>query len=403
MRVVVHDYAGHAFPAQLARSLASRGHAVLHLQLASFVSGKGRVEKEPADPPGLEFDRVDLGGEFAKYDVRRRIAHERRIGSELTARIEAFRPDVVLSNAPLLVQARVQRAARTLGAGFVFWQQDVISAAAGRVLGRRAQMLGVVAEQAIAPLERRLLRRSDAVVIIAQDFLPLLRRWGVDEARVTVIENWAPLAEIPVLPRDNAWAREHGVEAKTVFLYSGTLGFKHDPSLVLELARWATGEDALALVVSEGPGADWLAQHATQAAALRLLPYQPYERLPEVLASADVLVAVLDPEAGAFSVPSKVLTYLCAGRPLLAALPADNLAARVVERSGGGIVVPPRDAQALVAAAEELSADPERRAELGRAARAYAERTFDLAAIADRFEQVLGRAKRYARGPRRRR
>jgi glycosyltransferase involved in cell wall biosynthesis len=112
---------------------------------------------------------------------------------------------------------------------------------------------------------------------------------------------------------------------------------------------------------------------------------------------------VLDPEAGAFSVPSKVLTYLCAGRPLLAALPADNLAARVVERSGGGIVVPPRDAQALVAAAEELSADPERRAELGRAARAYAERTFDLAAIADRFEQVLGRAKRYARGPRRRR
>jgi putative colanic acid biosynthesis glycosyltransferase WcaI len=394
MRLVVHDYAGHAFPAQLARSLAGRGHDVLHLQLASFVSGKGRVEREPDDPPGLEFDRVDLGGEFAKYDVRRRIAHERRIGGELTARIEAFRPEVVLSNAPLLVQARVQSSARALGAGFVFWQQDVISAAARRVLGNRSRPLGVAAEQAVASLERRLLRRSDGIVIITADFLPLLRRWGVDETRVTVIENWAPLLEIPVLPRENAWAREHGLGGKTVFLYSGTLGFKHDPSLMLELARWASGRDALVLVVSEGPGADWLEEHATSDDALRLLPYQPYDLLPEVLASADVLVAVLEPEAGAFSVPSKVLTYLCAGRPLLGALPADNLAARVVERSGGGVVVLPRDAGALLGAAEELLVDPERRAVLGRAARAYAEKTFDLGAITDRFERVLERARR---------
>jgi glycosyltransferase involved in cell wall biosynthesis len=394
MRVVVHDYAGHAFPAQLARSLAGRGHDVLHLQLASFVSGKGRVERDAGDPPSLEFDRVDLGGEFAKYDVRRRVAHERRIGRELTGRIAAFRPDVVLSNAPLLVQARVQSAARELGAGFVFWQQDVISAAARRVLGQRSRFLGVAAEQAVAPLERRLLRRSDGVVTIAEDFVPLLRRWGVDQARVAVIENWAPIAELPALPRDNAWSREHRLEGKALLLYSGTLGFKHDPSLVLALARWAAGRDALVLVVSEGPGADWLQEHAGSGDALRLLPYQPYDRLPEVLASADVLVAILEPEAGAFSVPSKVLTYLCAGRPLLAALPADNLAAHVVERSGGGLVVPPRDPDALVAAAAELLDDPERRTQMGRAARAYAESTFDLGAITDRFEQVLARAKR---------
>src|SRR5215467_11375478 len=274
MRVVVHDYAGHAFPAQLARSLAGRGHDVLHLQLASFVSGKGRVEREPGDPQGLEFDRVDLGGEFAKYDIRRRIAHERRIGGELAARIAAFRPDVVLSNAPLLVQSRVQSAVRRLGAGFVFWQQDVISAAAGRVLGHRSRLVGVATEHAVAPLERRLLRRSDGVVIIAEDFRPLLRRWGIDEERVAVIENWAPLVELPELPRQNGWAQEHGLEGKAVFLYSGTLGFKHDPSLMLELARWAGGRDALVVVVSEGPGADWLAEHATAEDALRLLPYQ---------------------------------------------------------------------------------------------------------------------------------
>ena len=394
MRVVVHDYAGHAFPAQLARALAGRGHEVLHLQLASFVSGKGRVAREPDDPPCLEFDRVDLGGEFAKYDVRRRIAHERRIGSELAARIARFRPDVVLSNAPLLVQMRVQSATRSLAAGFVFWQQDVISAAARRVLGHRSRLLGVAAEHAVAPLERRLLRRSDGIVIIAEDFLPLLRRWGVDERRVTVIENWAPIDELPLLPRDNDWSREQGLDDSFVLLYSGTLGFKHDPSLLLELARWAGGVQAVVVVVSTGAGADWLTREGAGEPALRLLPYQSYERLPEVLASADVLVALLEPEAAAFSVPSKVLTYLCAERPLLVSVPRDNLAARVVEQSGGGVVVPPQDPEALVAAAVALRADAGLRRELGRQARAYAETVFDVAEIAGRFEQVLERAAR---------
>jgi colanic acid biosynthesis glycosyl transferase WcaI len=389
VRVVVDDYFGHAFPAQLARAMAGRGHQVLHLHCSSFVAGKGRLARTEADPPGLEFGAVDLGQPFAKYDVVRRIRHERKTARALVRRLRDFRPDAVLSTAPLLVQAELLRASHSLGARFVFWQQDVISIAARRVLGRRSRIVARGVEEAVATLERRLLRRSDAIVVISDDFVQLLRDWGIDGTRIDVIENWAPLDELPELPRENAWAREHDLEGAFVFLYSGTLGFKHDPALLLELARWARGSGAVVVVVSEGPGADWLAQHGGDEPALRLLPYQPYERFPEVLASGDVLVAVLDPEAAVFSVPSKVLSYLCAGRPLLVSVPGDNLAARVVERSGGGVVVPPRDRSALIAAAEDLLADRERRAELGNAARAYADSTFDVEAIAERFERVL--------------
>jgi colanic acid biosynthesis glycosyl transferase WcaI len=386
VRVVVHDYVGYAFPAQLARALAARGHDVLHLHCRSFVAGKGRLERTSADPPGLAFESVGLGEEFAKYDVRRRVAHELATGRELAGRIAAFRPDAVLSaNTPLFVQRSLLRATRRAGARFVFWQQDVISAAARRVAGRAAGA-------AAALLERRLLRRSDAVVVISEDFLPLLRRWGVPESRLVVIENWAPLDELPVVERANAWSAEHGLDGRFVLLYSGALGVKHDPGLLLELARWASGRDALVVVVSEGPGADWLAAQGGGEPSLRLLPYQPYERLPEALGSADVLVALLQPAAAGFSVPSKVLTYLCAGRPLLASVGRDNLAARVVERSGGGVVVPAADAPALVSAAQELLADPERRDELGRRARAYAETAFDIDTLATRFEEVLAGA-----------
>jgi glycosyltransferase involved in cell wall biosynthesis len=192
-----------------------------------------------------------------------------------------------------------------------------------------------------------------------------------------------------VLPRDNKWAREQGLPDRFVFLYSGTLGFKHDPSLLLELARWADVNESVVAVVSEGPGADWLAREGAGEQALRLFPYQPYERLSELLASADVLVALLEPDAGGFSVPSKVLTYLCAARPLLVSVARDNLAARVVERSGGGLVVPPKDPQALISASATLRANEGLGAELGRRARSYAEAAFDLERIADRVERVL--------------
>jgi colanic acid biosynthesis glycosyl transferase WcaI len=395
MRIVVLDYAGYASQIQLSRALAARGHDVLHLYCSSFVSAKGRVERQPDDLPTFTVDAVDLGEPFAKYNVPRRIAHERRTGRELASRIEGFRPNVVISaNTPLVVQAAVLRASKSSGAGFVFWLQDVISAAARRVLGRRSRLVGVAAEALVVPLERRLLRRSDAVVAISEDFLPILRRWGVPEDRVAVMENWAPVEELTVRPRDNAWAHEHGLVGPVVFLYHGTLGFKHDPSILLDLARWAGRNEAVVVVVSEGPGVDWLAESGADEPALRLLPYQPYERVPEVLASADVLLALLEPEAGRFSVPSKVLSYHCAERSLLVSVPLDNLAARIVERSGGGVVVPPGDSEQMLAAAAALRADPERREELGRRARAYAEKAFDIETITDRFESVLERAAR---------
>jgi glycosyltransferase involved in cell wall biosynthesis len=91
-------------------------------------------------------------------------------------------------------------------------------------------------------------------------------------------------------------------------------------------------------------------------------------------------------------VPSKVLSYLCAGRPILAAIPPENLAARTIERAGAGLVVPPSDEEAFLVAAKQLLVDGAVRTAAGRRARAYAEATFDTEVITDRFQQVIERA-----------
>ena len=112
--------------------------------------------------------------------------------------------------------------------------------------------------------------------------------------------------------------------------------------------------------------------------------------LPDVMGSADVLVAILEPDAGVFSVPSKVLSYLCASRPVLLAVPKENLAAKIVAESGAGLVVEPTDIAGFCAAAQQLIRfSTDLREQSAKAARQYAETHFDIRNIGDQFEAIL--------------
>ena len=139
------------------------------------------------------------------------------------------------------------------------------------------------------------------------------------------------------------------------------------------------------LVVAQGYGVPYLqtVKAEQRLDTLTLLPIQPAKHLADVLATADVLVATIEPDASTFAVPSKVLSYLCAGRPILLAAPKENLAARIVERANAGIVVNPADATGFFAAATRLRDDPQLRTKLGGNGRACARSAFDMQQITD--------------------
>ncbi len=396
MRILIHDFGGYPFPLPMSRRLAQRGHTVRHVYCASLQTTPNQaLPARPDDPATLSIAGITLGAPLDKYSFFKRWRQENEYGRLLCRAVEEFRPDVVLSgNAPLDAQRRLLKTSRAVGARFVFWVQDLLGVATHRLLRRKIPLLGAVVGRYYLGLERSLLRQSDQVVLITEDFSPILRAYGVDASRVRVIENWALLEETPARPRTNAWAQARGLAEATCLLYAGTLGMKHNPDLLLRLAlAFRQRPDVRVVVVSQGLGADWLkarkAEHGLDN--LVVLGFQPLEQVPDVLATADVLVAVLEPEAGVFSVPSKVLTYLCAARPLLLAVPPENLAARIVARHQAGVVTPPTDPAALVRAAGALLDDPLHRRALGRNARRYAEQAFDLDAVTDAFEAVLMR------------
>ena len=400
MKILVHDYAGYAFHVQLARHLARRGQDVLYLYSGSNTTPQGPLQKSPTDPPSFHSQAITLRRPIQKYALVQRWLQEREYAGLLARAIQNHRPELVIScNTPLDAQAAALTATRQTGAKFVFWLQDIIGVATNLILTKKLPGVGRLLGWYYIQLERRLLAQSDLIIPISNDFLPLLREWGTPPARTQVIPNWAPLENLPVLPKANPWSIRHGLDAKKLVLYTGTLGMKHDPNLILQLAiSLQSDPSTCVMVASQGPGADWLRERKAALGLdnLLLTGYQPTEQLPEMLAAADILVSVLEKEAGVFSVPSKVLAYLCARRALLLAVPAANLAARIVSENQAGLVVTPGDIQAFVSAAQQLLADPALRETYAAGARRYAEATFDIEKITDQFEalfQGLARAK----------
>jgi glycosyltransferase involved in cell wall biosynthesis len=394
MRILLHDYSGHPFQVELSRELSRRGHDVTHSYCDAYTSGKGHLSAEPGESIG--FDPIGVGVVVAKTSFGRRLVQELRFGVELARQVRRLRPDAVMcSNVPiptLVVLAFVLRLRRI---PWVLWHQDVQAVAIRSFAGTKLSRAFSVVATLIGVAEKWCARRSAAVVVIADSFVDVHRRWGT-AGKTTVIPNWAPLDEIRPVTRTNDWSHEHGLDDVRTLLYSGTLGLKHNPALLVGLARQVidAGQPVQLVVVNQGPAEQVLRDEADRLdVPLLLLPFQPYERLSEVLGSGDVLVVLLEQDAGAFSVPSKTLSYLCAGRPILGLMPAENLAATLV--SGvDGCVLPP-DAASLPAAAAWVGAvlsDAERRVALGKAARALAEQEFQLAGCADRFEAVLTRA-----------
>jgi glycosyltransferase involved in cell wall biosynthesis len=148
------------------------------------------------------------------------------------------------------------------------------------------------------------------------------------------------------------------------------------------------------VVIAGGAGAEWLREnaHEVRKDVLTLLPFQPYERLSEVLGASDVLIALLDSDAGGFAVPSKILSYLCAGRAIMLAAPRENQAAVVVERADAGVVISPDSTSDIANAARSLMENSELRARYAANARAYAERSFNIKSIAEGFLEVFSKS-----------
>lgn len=389
MRILVHDWSGHPFQVQLSRELSKNDNVVRHVYCSSFQTPRGNLSLKDSDPANFDICPVSLSETFHKDKFIKRRSQEIKVGKLIGKEITKFKPDIVISsNAPIDAQRKIISATRRAGAKFIFWQQDIYSEAIRRILSKRVAIIGNLIGIYYQWLEYAILKRSDHIVTITDDFVPILSKHGIRKQKISVIENWAPLEEIIAVERDNIWASENMKHSGLRIVYSGTLGYKHNPQILIDMAQ---NINAHLYVFSEGKAANRLSKSAIEQGVnnISVHGWVSYEHLSDMLSGADILVAIIEKDAGVYCVPSKVLSYLCVGRPIVGFIPKDNLARKIIEREKAGIAGDPDDVKTLIEKTKSLISDVNLRTKMGRNGRSYAQKTFEVKSITKKFETIM--------------
>jgi len=374
------------YTAAYAEALAAAGHTVTvvsgYQHYPEWTSQHRRWRWSGSRTGGPRLIRVPHAVP-AKPDARGRFALEASYGlATLPAMAMVGRIDAAIGVIPTLsggLAARVAGTLQRVPTGLLV--QDLMSTAAaqGGVPGASRRVAS-----AVAVAERRIVKGAH-VASVARGFEQPLHEIGARS--VTYLPNFAHLP--PGRGEDVETVRDrHGIPRDAFVVgYAGNLGYKQDLATVLAAAwRLRDYTDIYFVVVGEGAQRD-MVQESFLGEAVRgqLLPLQPAGEVPDLLRAFDLLLAPQRATVVDMSVPSKLTAYFSTGRPVLAAASDHSETAAQVHASGGGIVVPPGDPDALVGAIQALRCDPDLRARMGASAAAYASDAFDPGRAVERF------------------
>jgi colanic acid biosynthesis glycosyl transferase WcaI len=237
-------------------------------------------------------------------------------------------------------------------------------------------------------LERASYKRSDAVVLLSED----LRRnisekvSPATQANLHVIPNFVDTAAITPGQRMTSYRRELGIDDRLVVMYAGNVGFSQSLGMMIAAARQLP--DIAFVINGDGAARQSLQDHATGISNIYFAPYQPIERLSEVLATGDIHVVPLRAGLASVSVPSKSYSILAASRPVLAAIDEGSEIPRILAESGAGLSVPPDNENAFIEALRSLSIDQNLRETMGLNGRVWVEQHASPGAVAAAYEAI---------------
>jgi colanic acid biosynthesis glycosyl transferase WcaI len=325
--------------------------------------------------PGL-MTRVLLDGSF--------------VASSIFQALKGWRPDVILLTIPPLP---IAVPASLLGAIYscpiVLNLQDILPDAAVHV----GLLKNKVAIRVFEALEKYAYRTAHTISVITDGFTENLVKKGVSNHKIKCIPNWVDVKFIQPLPKvDNPFRRAHQLQDKFVVMYSGNIALTQGLQTVIHAAdRLRHIPEIVFVIVGEAKALDtlWQLCVAHQLDNVLLLPFQPREQLPEMLAAADVGLVMQKHNVVAFNMPSKIQILLASGRPVIASVPATGTAARAIRQSGGGVVVEPENPEGLANAIVDLYQNPTKVETYARQGRQYAVAQYAFDQALNRYEDLF--------------
>jgi len=246
------------------------------------------------------------------------------------------RPDVVSASTfpPVIAAWSASLAARFVGAKFIYHMQDIhpeVSQHSGGKLGRG------IAFKILRWLDNQTLRRSDTVIVLSSDMLQTVSERGIADLNIKIINNFLlDDFDAPLTPPD-ALLKPVGVRRA---IFAGNLGRFQNLDLLAEgVATCFKDHPNLELMfLGDGALSDRLKEKWSDHPQVKFAPFLPFAQAQAVIAQSDIGLVSLTAGIYRVAYPSKVLSYLGLGVPVLALVEPESGLAHTIEENGLGVV-----------------------------------------------------------------
>lgn len=386
-KIIIHDYAGHPFQLELSKQLSNKFN-VYHFYYQNDYGPKANFKNDNKDR--LNIKGIGKTISYNKNKFIDRFFKDLEYGKEVSRYISEIKPDVVISgNCPTLAQEYIVKTCQKNNSKCIIWVQDFYSHAVKLLLKKKLSFFSFPISFLFEYLEKKQLQKANKLIIISNDWEQKLLSWNINNEKIKYIPNWGDIKNIEYLEKKpNSFLDENFLDKdKFRIIYTGTLALKHNPQIITDIA--AKNKNIEVVVIGAGTGFQKLDKMKYIPSNIRLLPLQPFEKMNHILNSADALLAILNEEASKFSVPSKILNYLCAGKPIILSAPKDNLSTKIINESKSGKSFEPNDLDGINNFLRILLNDKDLKKKYSLNAREYALRNFNIEKISAQFENLI--------------
>lgn len=202
------------------------------------------------------------------------------------------------------------------------------------------------------------------------------------------LEDSADQSLIELLPKDLVSLLENN----RCFVFAGNLGKAQSLETIVQAAEHLTHlSNCKILLVGSGSMSKWIEQ---QILAMKLDNLIRFDRFPSTFMSSlfarstGLLVTLKKDDIFSYTIPSKIQSYLAAGRPIIAAI--DGEGGRIILESGAGFSSSAEDGLALANNIERVYCMSELdRDKLGQSGRAYFLKHFEMVSQCRRLIELL--------------
>jgi colanic acid biosynthesis glycosyl transferase WcaI len=310
----------------------------------------------------------------------RRVLHESSfVAASILRALVQRRPDAMLVvSPPLGLALSAVILSRRWGIPYVFHVPDLQPDAAVD-LGMLAMGPFV---RGLYALERLAYRNAALISTLTEPMRQRIISKGIPADKVKLFSDWAAPEFFRIALEDQGagFRRVQGLDDSFLVLHSGNMGLKQGLEVVLDAAELSRGDAGIDyLLVGDGAAHAFLEKRAAARALsnVHFMPLQPRAEFMGLLAATDVSLITQQRVVANTVFPSKTLTLMAAGRPVIASVNTESEVARVVRNARAGLVVEPENPSALFDAVKKLRNDAHERHAMSIRAREYAQAHWD--------------------------